>query len=92
MPIRETNTDPAADQLALNALVWLLGDADRAARLLAVTGLDAATLRAGAGEPATLAAVLGFIESHEPDLVACAAVLDVAPATLVAARARLEGA
>lgn len=76
--------------MALHALAWLVSDGARADRLLAVTGLDAAALRARAGEPATLAAVLGFLEAHEPDLVACAAALDVEPLALIRARRVLE--
>jgi hypothetical protein len=34
--------------------------------------------------------VLRFLEAHEPDLVACAAALEVEPAELVEARRRLE--
>ncbi len=75
---------------ALRALAWALGDPDRAARLLALTGLDPADLRTRAGDPTTLAAILGFIEAHEPDLVACADALDMQPAALVEARRALE--
>jgi len=81
-------TNPEA--LALHALVWTLGDAARADRLLALTGLDAGGLRARAGEPALLAATLGFLEAHEPDLIACAESLGATPAALVDARRRLE--
>jgi hypothetical protein len=84
----ETN----ADAIALQALVWTLGDPGRASRLLDLTGLDPEGLRARAGEPALLAATLGFLEAHEPDLVACAEALSVTPAELVAARAELERA
>lgn len=90
MPIRETNADGDPDAMALHALAWLVSDGARADRLLAVTGLDAAALRARAGESATLAAVLGFLEAHEPDLVACAAALDVEPLALIRARRVLE--
>lgn len=76
--------------LALGALAWTLGDSARASRLLGVTGLEPGELRARAGEPALLAACLGFLEAHEPDLIACADALDVRPAQLVAARAALE--
>ncbi len=76
--------------LALGALGWALSAPDRADRLLALTGLDPQTLRASAGEPATLAAVLGFLESHEPDLLACAQALDTTPTALVKARHALE--
>jgi len=88
MPRTDTNHDPAA--LALSALAWTLADQNRAERLLALTGLTPAGLRARAGEPAMLAAVLDFLEGHEPDLVACAEALEVPPAALVAARGELE--
>lgn len=80
------------EMVALQALVWVLGESGRANRLLDLTGLDPATLRARAGEPALLAATLGFLESHEPDLIACADALDLSPAALVAARRQLERA
>ena len=76
--------------IGLQALAWTLGDGQRATRMLAVTGLDAGDLRARASEPALLAALLGFLEAHEPDLVACAADLELRPAALVAAREALE--
>ncbi|UZK65586.1 DUF3572 family protein [Sphingomonas sp. M1-B02] len=88
MASRETN----AEALALQALVWTLGDSARAARLLDLTGLDPAGLRDRASEPQLLAATLGFLESYEPDLLACADALDVKPAALVAARIALEQA
>lgn len=76
--------------LALQALVWTLGEPARANRLLDMTGLDPAELRARAGDPALLAATLGFLEAYEPDLVACAEALEVKPTELTAARAALE--
>jgi Protein of unknown function (DUF3572) len=79
--------DPAA--LALGALGWVLGDDDRAGRLLALTGLGADELRAGLGDPAVLGAVLEFLGQYEPDLVAAADHLGVDPGTLMAARERL---
>jgi hypothetical protein len=75
----------AAETLALRALAYVVGDADLGARFLDLTGLDVATLRARAGEPDILAAVLGFLDAHEPNLIATAHALDVAPAALVAA-------
>lgn len=84
----ETNEDAIA--LALAALGWTVSDANRAHRLLDMTGLAPADLRARAGEPSVLAAVLGFLEAYEPDLVACAEAIDSQPAALVAARAKLE--
>lgn len=89
-PIETIEPDDPA--LALGALAWTLAEPDRAERLLALTGLAPADLRARAGEPAVLAATLCFLENHEPDLIACAAALDTTPAALTAARRRLEAA
>ena len=79
-----------AAALALGALGWTLSDDARAERLLALTGLAPADLRSRLGEPALLAATLRFLEAHEPDLVACADHLGIAPADLVDARRGLE--
>ena len=86
----ETNggTDPA-QAWALMALTWILKDEVRAERLLALTGLTPGDLRERATDPALLEAVLGYLESHEPDLIACATAIEVAPIELVAARHRL---
>ncbi|MEA3040840.1 MAG: hypothetical protein QOC65_329 [Sphingomonadales bacterium] len=90
MTIQETNEgDPAS--LALAALAWTLADGARADRLLALTGLTPEDLRAGLGDRATLAAILRFLEAHEPDLIACAEAIGASPAELVAVRRRLEG-
>ncbi len=79
------------EALALGALGWILSDEPRAERLLALTGLAPDELRASLGERATLAAILSFLTAHENDLVACADALQVPPATIAAAAARLEG-
>ena len=84
----ETNHDPST--LALMALGWCVQDSARADRLLGLTGLTTNDLRARIAEPALQAAVLGFLEAHEPDLIECADAIGVAPAALVAARAELE--
>ncbi|HYD14747.1 MAG TPA: DUF3572 domain-containing protein [Allosphingosinicella sp.] len=78
------------ETLALGALGWVLAEDDRAARLLALTGLTPETLRARIEDRAFLAAVLRFLENHEPDLVGCASALGVPPPALVAARQELE--
>lgn len=88
--LRSPTNKPDAPTLALQALAWALADGARAQRLLDLTGLDPDDLRTRAGEPAVLDAVLGFVEAHEPDLLACAEALNVKPADLVAARAELN--
>ncbi|TZG26442.1 DUF3572 domain-containing protein [Sphingomonas montanisoli] len=72
--------------MALSALGWALSESARAERLLALTGLTPEGLRAGLGDPALLGAVLGFVEAHEPDLIACADAIGSSPEKLVAAR------
>jgi len=84
----ETNDDEA---LALGALGWTLSDDGRAGRLVALTGLTPAGMRERLEDRAFLAALLRFLEGHEPDLLACASDLGVPPARLVAAREALEG-
>lgn len=90
MPIRETNAERDSHMIALQALVWALGEPRRAERLLDTTGLSPQSLRDGASDPAVLAAALGFLEAYEPDLIACAEELGVSPAVLVRARQALE--
>jgi hypothetical protein len=85
-----TTQDTNAEALGLHALGWTLADGDRAARLLGLTGLSPEDLRERIGDPSLLAAVIGFLEAHEPDLVACAEALEVTPAQLVQARGTLE--
>lgn len=90
MRAADTN-GPDAMTLALSALVWTLSDSARAERLLALTGLDADELRARAGDPVLLGAVLGFLASHEPDLLACADALELRPESFAVAQRTLEG-
>ena len=78
------------ETLALGALGWVLAEDARAARLLALTGLDPEGLRRRLGEPALLVAMLLFLEGHEPDLVACAEALGTTPLQLVETRRRFE--
>jgi hypothetical protein len=89
MKIPDTNAEDA-EALALGALGWTLAEGTRAERLLALTGLSPDDLRSRLTERSVLAAVLAFLEAHEPDLIACAEHLGVPPARLVAARETLE--
>ena len=57
---------------------------------MALTGLSPDELRAGLGDFALLAAVLEFLCAHEPDLLAAADALGVAPGDIAGARERLR--
>ncbi len=83
-----TPTDPHA--LALIALATAVSDERRAQRFLDLTGIGTDELRARAGEPSLLAALVRFLEAHEPDLVAVAEAMKVKPEALVQARRDLE--
>jgi hypothetical protein len=85
--IRALPLEPSGmnDALALNALAAVIADAALRERFLALTGYDVPTLRARAGEVDVLRAVIGFLASHEPDLVRVAEGLGVPPAELARA-------
>lgn len=93
--LRERPSTAAADPqaLALSALGWVLADEARAERLLSLTGLTPDALREGLGADAERGAVLGavldFLCSHEPDLLAAAEALGAAPQELAGAAEKL---
>jgi hypothetical protein len=80
-----------AETLALSALAATLTDERRARRFLDLSGIDTEDLRSRAADPAVLAALLRFLEAHEPDLIDVADAIGAKPADLVAAREELEG-
>jgi adenine/guanine phosphoribosyltransferase-like PRPP-binding protein len=83
-----TPTD--AQALALHALATTVSDERRARRFLDLTGIGTDELRERAADAVLLAALIRFLEAHEPDLVAVAEAMNIAPAMLVAARRDLE--
>ena len=87
MRARSTND---AEALALSALAATLTDERRAQRFLDLSGIDTEELRRQAAEPTLLAALLRFLEAHEPDMIDVAGALGVKPEELVAAREELE--
>ena len=83
-----TPTDPLA--VALAALAATLSDQRRAQRFLDLTGIGTDELRLRAGEPALLAALIGFLEAHEPDLLSVSEQIGVRADDLTAARRQLD--
>jgi hypothetical protein len=89
--VREPIPNPAdSTALALTALAATLGDERRAQRFLDLTGIGTDELRARAGDPLLLVALIAFLEAHEPDLIAVAGDIGVKPETLIAARRALD--
>ena len=81
--------DPQA--IALAALAATLADDRRARRFLDLTGIGTDELRARAGDAGLLAALITFLEAHEPDLIEVSEAIGVAPPALTQARRELEG-
>jgi hypothetical protein len=76
--------------LALAALAATLGDERRAQRFLDLTGIGTDELRARAADPVLLAALIAFLEAHEPDLISVSQAIGIDPTSLSAARRQLE--
>lgn len=83
-----SDNDPVA--LALAALAATLGCDRRAQRFIDLTGIGTDELKRRAAEPEALAALLRFLEAHEPDLLAVSKEVGVDPSDLVVARRQLE--
>jgi len=79
-----------ARALGLLALATAGSDERRGRRFLDLTGIGTDELRERAADPALLAALIRFLEAHEPDLIDVAEAMDVKPETLVTARQELE--
>jgi hypothetical protein len=79
-----------AEALALAALAATLTDARRAERFLSLTGLSPDGIRVRLADRSLLAACIGFLEGHEPDLIAVAEDIGSTPETLLRAKAALE--
>jgi len=81
----------AAEITALKALAYLAGEAGAMARFLTISGLEPQELRARAGEPEMLAAVVDFLLADEPVLLGFCEAESESPASLHAARRALPG-
>ena len=90
--LRDDQVNSAAGPMVtgLQALGFVAGDPDLGPRFLALSGLDAETLRARAGDPVLLAAVIEFLQGRESDLVACADAIGIKPEALVRAGTALS--
>jgi hypothetical protein len=86
--LRPNDNDPVA--LALAALAATISDERRAQRFIDLTGIGTDELRRRAADPALLAALLRFLEAHEPDLMDVSEAVGTKPVDLVEARRKLE--
>ena len=84
------NDTTHAENVALAAFDRLIAEPSRLAGFLSVTGLQPNTIRQAAGEPGFFAAVLEYVSADEHLILAIAGELDMDPAQIAAARARLS--
>ena len=89
--MRQSMTVPDAETLALRALAFLAAEPERLEPFLAVTGLGPANLRAAAGEPHFLAAVLDYLSGTESLLLEFSENLSVNPESVTRAQMLLAG-
>lgn len=92
MPPRPKPLDrERAETIALAALAFLAEDAGRLGRFLALTGIGPGELRAGAGQPQVMAAVLDHLLSDEGQLLAFAANAGLPVQMVAMARQVIDG-
>src|SRR5262245_35171291 len=85
MLVKNSQPRENAEEIAIAALGFVAADGELLPRFLAITGIEASTIRAAAREPGFLAGVLHFIAAHEPTLVAFASTAGIEPATVLTA-------
>ena len=89
MPPKPPLPDP--ETLALQALAFIAGDDDRLERFIGLTGVDPASLRNIAHDPAGLGAVLDYLLGWEPLLIEFAEAHALKPESVALARRKLPG-
>ncbi|MCX7305357.1 MAG: DUF3572 domain-containing protein [Hyphomicrobiales bacterium] len=81
----ERHNQEGAEALAIRALGFIAADPELLQRFLAITGIEAASIRNAAREPGFLAGVLQFIAAHEPTLLRFAEETGTPPTDVSAA-------
>jgi uncharacterized protein DUF3572 len=85
-------TRETAEMLAIQALSYIAQEPERLSRFLAVTGLEAQSLRDAAREPNFLLGVLDHLAGDERLLTEFAAQFELTPETVIRARNALAAA
>lgn len=88
--IRRAKQDLDPELIAISALVFMAEDPGRLERFLALTGLQAETLRTGVQQPGFLGGVLQQVVGWEPWLLEFAASAGIAPADVIHAAEQLS--
>ena len=85
-------TPDEAELLALKALTFLAHSDDDLRRFVTISGIAPADLRARAGDPETLAAVVDFLLADDMRITNFCEAAEIDPRELQAARRALPGA
>lgn len=88
--LRDKLTSEAAQTIALQALAYLAAEPEEIGRFLQISGLDVDDLRAKAGEPDLLRAVLEYILVDDTRVTGLCQELSLKPTDLHAAKHVLE--
>ena len=80
------NPREVAEIVAIQALGFVAGDAERLGAFLAESGIGPNTLRKSAADPRFLAGVLDFVLRDDATVKAFAKVSELSPTTIAAAR------
>ena len=86
------NPREVAEIVAIQALNFIAGDAQRLGSFLAETGIGPETLRKSAADPQFLASVLDFVMHDDATVKAFAKASDLHPTHIAAARQALRDA
>jgi hypothetical protein len=87
--VKETTTREDAETIAISALGFIASDPELLPRFLAISGIEASSIRRAAGEPGFLAGVLQFIVAHEPTLLRFAEASGTPPGAVLSAQRAL---
>jgi hypothetical protein len=90
MTRRIHNPREVSEIVAVQALSFVAGDAERLGAFLAETGIGPETLRSAAADPHFLAHVLDFVLRDDTTVRAFAAASELDPTTIAAAREALD--
>lgn len=92
MKSRRHLTADIAETIAIQALNFIAGDADRLGRFLAITGIGPTEIRAASGQPGFLAGVLEYLLADEHLVTEFANHAAIDPAEVGQAHLALGGA
>jgi|HubBroStandDraft_6_1064221.scaffolds.fasta_scaffold310516_3 hypothetical protein len=89
-PLKTPNRNEAAETLALQALAYLAGSETDLMQFVQNSGIGADELRARAGQPDVLRAVLDFLLAEDERLLAFCTAMEIEPREVHVARHTLD--